>query len=73
MAITSKRIEIFWILDKILKALIEADRIVTLSRVYDLDFMNFEHFSKKKRTEKKRTLVRFFSVRLSCSGVRISE
>ena len=53
LAITSKRIEIFWILDKILKALIEADRMVPLSRVYDLDFMDFENFNEKKTYRKK--------------------
>ena len=63
MAITSKRIEIFWILDKILKALIEADRMVPLSRVYDLDFMDFENFNEKKTYRKKTYPVTFFSGR----------
>ena len=58
-AITSERIEIFWILDKILKALIETDRMVPLLRVYDLNF-NFRFLTKKKRTEKNIPYVRFF-------------
>ena len=51
-AITSERIEIFWILRQILKALIEADRMVPLMRVYDV-VLNFRFSTKKKRTEKK--------------------
>ena len=67
MAITSKRIEIFWILDKILKALIEADRMVPLLRVYDVDFMDFENFNEKKRTEKKNVpCYVFFPVAFMC-------
>ena len=62
LAITSKRIEIFWILDKILKALIEADRMVPLLRVYDI-VLNFRFSTKKKRTEKKNVhFVCFFPV-----------
>ena len=63
-AITFERIEIFWLLDQILKALIETDRMVPLLRVYDVDF-DFRFSTKKKRTEKKNVpYVRFFSVRL---------
>ena len=51
--ITSERIEIFWLLDQILKALIEADRMVPLLRVYDV-VLNFR-FSTKKNVPKKRT------------------
>ena len=64
-AITFERIEIFWLLDQILKALIEADRMVPLLRVYDVDFMDFENFNEKKTYRKKRTLVRFFFVSLN--------
>ena len=54
-AITFERIEIFWLLDQILKALIEADRMVPLLRVYDV-VLNFR-FLTKKNVPKKRTYI----------------
>ena len=53
LAITFERIEIFWILDKILKGLIKTDRMVPLLRVYDVDLVDFKNFNEKKRIEKK--------------------
>ena len=44
----------------ILKALIEADRLVPLLRVYDVDLVDFKNFNEKKRIEKKRILIRSF-------------
>ena len=51
-AITLERIEIFWLLDQILKALIEADRMVPLLRVYEA-ILKFEISTKKKHIRKK--------------------
>ena len=59
MAVTSKRIEIFWLLDQILKALIEAVRMVPLLRAYEA-ILKFEISTKKKHIEKKRILYMFF-------------
>ena len=67
-AITRERIEIFWLLDQILKALIEADRMVPLLRVYDV-VLNFRFSTKKKRTEKKNVhYVCFFSGSIGMGG-----
>ena len=57
-AITPKWIEIFWLLDKILKALIETDRMVPLSKVYDVDFMKI--FTKKNVPKKTYPVTFFF-------------
>ena len=72
-AITFERIEIFWLLDQILKALIEADRMVPLLRVYDV-VLNFRFSTKKKTYRKKeRTLCMFFPVVLPPSGSMCAE
>ena len=59
-AITHERVEIFWLLNQILKALIEADRMVPLLRVYEVDLSFWKFFSKKKTYWKKTYSNTFF-------------